>query len=85
MGQNLLTTDSNREATVTWPSGLLSTVDPFIQVQFNDADTADTIGYNLPAIDLDFLTVNSVKIRYSSTSGMANKTHRVAYLVCGTA
>lgn len=85
MGQNVLTTDSNREATVSWPTGLFSSIDPFIQVQFNDADTADAIGYNLPAIDLDFLTVNSVKIRYSSTSGMENKTHRVAYLVSGAA
>lgn len=85
MGQNVVTTDANREATVSWPTGLFSSVDPFIQVQFNDADTADIIGYHIPAIDLDFLTVNSVKIRYSSTSGMENKTHRVAYLVSGTA
>jgi hypothetical protein len=85
MGQSLVTTDGAREAALVWPSGFFSAVDPFIQVQFNDADTADVLGYQIPAIDLDWLTTTSVKIRYSSTSGMENKTHRVAYLVSGKA
>lgn len=84
-GQVVVTTDANREAVITWPSGFFSVVDPFIQVQFNDADTADIIGYHIPAVDLDTVTTSSVTIRYSSTSGMDNKTHRVAYLVSGKA
>ena len=85
MGQANVLTDGAREAALVWPAGFFSAVDPFIQVQFNDADTADTLGYQIPAIDLDWLTTTSVKIRYSSTSGMENKTHRVAYLVSGKA
>lgn len=85
MGQKVVTTDGAREAAISWPTGLFSSVDPFIQVQFNDADTADTIGYHIPAIDLDWLSTASVKIRYSASSGMENKTHRVAYLVSGKA
>ena len=85
MGQAVVTTDGAREAALGWPAGFFSAVDPFIQVQFNDADTADILGYQIPAIDLDWLTTISVKIRYSPTSGMENKTHRVAYLVSGKA
>jgi len=85
MGQAVITTDGAREAALVWPAGFFSAIDPFIQVQSNDADTSDIIGYHVPVIDLDWLTTISVKIRYAAGSGMENKTCRVAYLVSGKA
>ena len=85
MGQNIVTPDGAMEAVLQWPTGLFSAVDPFIQVQSNDADTSDIVGYSVPAIDLDWLTTASVKIRFSNTPNMAGLTQRVTYSVSGKA
>jgi hypothetical protein len=85
MGQALLTPDGASEEVLRWPTGLFSAVDPFIQVQSNDADTSDTVGFSVPAIDLDWLSVASVKVRYGAASNMVGKTQRVTYSVSGKA
>ena len=84
-GQALVTTNASSEATISLPTGLFSSVDPYIQVQMSDADTADVLGYHMPVLIQSSVTTSGFSIRYSSTAGMDNKLHRITYTVTGKA
>jgi hypothetical protein len=83
-GQAVVLTDANRNANIPLPSGLFSSVYPYVQAQLNDSDTADAIGYIPPVVNLSGITTTNVSVRFDSTvsSGILC---RLAYIITGKA
>lgn len=84
MGQNIVSF-TNGVGSISWPANVFTSVDPFIQVQIVDSQTADALGYFVPVVTISTITTTGASIKFGSGFPAGSQSCRIGFLVSGTA